>query len=444
MKKYLILLLILFGCQKTPIYKTDRNIPVTFQMTNVGTTANDHTGDPIRTFAQKQNTNWNTADALFGTIYSETETKDVINDSLNARVAAAYNATTYFNTKSDTNTYKKPMTYNGVVNYVAAHGGSGSGGYEWTSWIVGLTSGAPANTDTSFTISSFAGDRIELYRGTTTDLHNQWLNEAATNVRTGYRYNSSGTIVVRPAWSTGDRAYLRSVPSASATKITLSGGGSTLQTGLRAFYQLNEGVGVTSVADVLATYNGTTNALCGATGKFGYAESFTKASSQYISAGTTLGDVGTNDFSLSCWIYVPTLQSAYCGIMGNFGSGPYFYLMLNDANYLEAVINFGSGNILINSNSAISATTWYNVIITYDRSGNGTMYLNGSAQTDVEDISAGVAVDITNANNFNIGQIGSQYSTWYWSGLIDAPGIWTKILSAPEMTTLQTYTHPFE
>lgn len=32
--------------------------------------------------------------------------------------------------QADSNSYGGAMTYNGVVNYVAANGGSGSGGYE--------------------------------------------------------------------------------------------------------------------------------------------------------------------------------------------------------------------------------------------------------------------------------------------------------------------------
>lgn len=331
------------------------------------------------------------------------------------------------------------MTYNGVVNYVAAHGGSGSGGYEWTEFIVGTTTGAPANADTAFTISDMAGDVIELYRGTTADLHRQWLNETATNGITGYRYNSSGQIVVRPAWSTGDRAYIKAVASSAVTKDILSGGASSLLTGLRAGWKMDETSG-TQVNDVLSTYTGSTTATVNQTGKFGKAHSFN--GSQMSTFGTDVGDLGTNDFSYSVWIYVPTLQSAYNGFIEMASGLVSFYAMVDQDNYIRAIITFDDTNYInIVSNAAITAGAWTNIVVTYDRSGNGTLYINGTAQTDVEDISAHSAVDIQSNINFRIGRGGN--STWYFNGSIDDVYLWTKVLTQDEINALQLATHPW-
>jgi hypothetical protein len=222
------------------------------------------------------------------------------------------------------------------------------------------------------------------------------------------------------------------------------GGGSTLLTGLRAYYALNETSG-TAVADALGVYNATTNAAVGQSGKFGYAETFTKASSQYINAGTSVADVGTNDFMISCWIYIPTLQSAYCGIWGNYSdlNYPYFYLNIDDDNYLGALINFDGTDYKIGSNAALSATTMYNVIVTFDRGGLMSMIIDGVTQTDTEDISAKSAISMSGSNVFTIGQVGLAYSNWFWSGMIDDWGIWEKVGSAPEVTDLQTKYYPF-
>jgi hypothetical protein len=342
--------------------------------------------------------------------------------------------------QADSNSYGGAMTYNGVVNYVAANGGTGGGGgYKWTEFIVGTTTGAPANADTAFTIAGMAGDVMELWRGTTADLHKQWLNETATNGVTGYRYNSSGTMVVRPGWTTGDRAYIKAVPTSGVSKITLSGGASSLITGLRAGWKMDETSG-TQVNDVLSTYTGTTNATVNQTGKFGRAHSFN--GSQMATFGTDVGDLGTSDFSYSCWIYVPTLQSAYNGFIEMQSSVVTFYAMVDVANYIRAAITFDHTNYIhIVSNAAISAATWTHIAVTYDRSGNGTLFINGVAQTDVEDISSGVAVDVQSNRDFRIGRGGN--STWYFNGSIDDVYLWTKVLTQDEIDELQLGTYPW-
>lgn len=420
MKKslFLLFIILLIACNKRIIPVKDRDLGVAWHPVAVGTVANDGTGDPLRTAMQQLNLTIAAAADSLAERWDTTATKTVIADSLDALRDSAIVAADYFFAQADSNDFGGAMTYNGVVNYVATNGG-GSGGYEWVNFIVGTTTGSPANADTSFTIAQMAGDRIELYRGTTTDLHNQWLNETATNGITGYRYNSSGTIVVRPAWATGDRAYIRAVPSTSATKDTLAGGSSGLLASLRAVWQLNETAG-TSVSDALGTYNGTTNATVNATGKSGKAESFVSASSQYASFGATVGDMGTDDFSVNFWIYVGTLQSANRGIMGSYIEGsPFFHIRMNSTNNITASINFTGSNIETTSNSALTQAAWVMVTVTWDRSGNQKMYLNGTAQTDVDDISAGVAVALDNAGTFTLGNIGGPTASWYFDGSLD-------------------------
>ena len=441
MKKLLFLLVIItaFGCQKQMVPVKSRAVSLSLTDVNIGTTANDGTGDALRTAFQKVNSNNTLIENAFATVSTTTEMRDEIGDTIQALKENALALSDYAFLQADSNSYGGAMTYNGVVNYVAANGGSGSGGYEWTEFIVGTTTGAPANADTAFTISDMAGDVIELYRGTTADLHRQWLNETATNGITGYRYNSSGQIVVRPAWSTGDRAYIKAVTSSAVTKDILSGGANSLLTGLRAGWKMDETSG-TQVNDVLSTYTGTTNATVNQTGKFGKAHSYN--GSQLATFGTDVGDLGTNDFSYSVWIYVPTLQSAYNGFIEMQSGVVSFYAMLDEDNKVRATITFDDTNyITMTSNSAISASTWTNVIVTYDRSGNGTLYIAGTAQTDVEDVSSGVAVDVQCNLNFRIGRGGT--STWYFNGNIDDVYLWTKVLTQDEIDDLQLGTHPW-
>ena len=440
MKKLLFLFVIFsaFSCQKDIVPIKSRSASVSLTDVNIGTTANDGTGDPLRTAFQKVNANNALIEAAFATVPTVTEMRDAIADTNQYNKEQAIPISTLAFMQADSNSYGGAMTYNGVVNYVAANGGTG-GGYEWTQFIVGTTTGAPANADTAFTISQMAGDVIELYRGTTADLHKQWLNETATNGKTGYRYNSSGTIVVRPAWATNDRAYIKAVPTSGVSKITLSGGASTLITGLRAGWKMDETSG-TQVNDVLSTYTGSTTATVNQTGKFGRSHSFN--GSQMATFGTDIGDLGTNDFSYACWIYVPTLQNAYNGFIEMASRLVSFYAMVDEDNYIRAIITFDDTNYInIVSNAAISAATWTHIAVTYDRSGNGTLYINGVAQNDVEDISAHVAVDVQSNINFRIGRGGT--STWYFNGSIDDVYLWTKVLTQDEIDELQLGTYPW-
>lgn len=440
MKKLLFLLVIFSACQKDIVPVKSRSVSLSLQDVNIGATANDGTGTPIRTWAGYFNSNNTLIENAFATVPTVTEMRNAIADTNQYNKEQAVPISTLAFMQADSNSYGGAMTYNGVVNYVAANGGTGGGGgYKWTEFIVGTTTGSPANADTSFTISQMSGDVIELYRGTTADLHKQYLNETATNGKTGYRYNSSGTIVVRPAWATSDRAYIKSVPTSGVSKITLPGGASTLLTGLRAGWKMDETSG-TQVNDVLSTYTGSTNATVNQTGKFGRSHSFN--GSQVATFGTDVGDLGTSDFSYSCWIYVPTLQSAYNGFIEMQSSVVSFYAMVDVDNYIRAVITFDHTNYIhIVSNAAISAASWTHIAVNYDRSGNGTLFINGVAQNDVEDISAHVAVDVQSNINFRVGRGGN--STWYFNGSIDDVYLWTKVLSQAEIDALQLATHPW-
>lgn len=449
MKKYifLIIIILLAGCAKKPIYQTipikDRSATLSLTNINVGTTPNDGTGQTIRSAFQTINTNNDLTEAAIATVPTIEEVRQTTNDSINDLKEKAIPSSSILFLREDANTPGEAITYEGMVNYVAANGGTGGGGYEYTSFIVGTTTGAPANADTAFTIAEMAGDVIEVYRGdkTSEDLPLQALNETATNGYPGYRYNSSGTIVVRPAWATDDRAYIKAVPSSGVTKITLTGGASSLLTGLRAGWKFDELSG-TQVNDVLTTYTGTTNATVNQTGKFGRSHSYASASTQMATFGADIGDLGTSDFSYSAWIYVPTLQSAYNGFIEMQSSLVSFYAMVGADNEIRAVITFDDATYInIVSNAAITAGAWTHIAVTYDRSGNGTLYINGVAQTDVEDISAHVAVDVQSNINFRIGRGGS--STWYFNGSIDDVYLWTKVLSQGEIDALQLGTYPW-
>jgi hypothetical protein len=438
MKKILFLILgfSMFACAKQPIYETvkDRSASLSLTDVNVGTSPNDGTGQTIRSAFQTGNANNTLIENAFATVPTDAEMRDAIADSLQNLKEEAEDGDLIYFERATADAPGEAVTYEGMVNYVAANGGTGSGGYEWTEFIVGTTTGAPEDGDATFTISDFAGDVIRLDIGQRTR-DSLFINEGDTNTYYGYRYNSSGKITVRPALRDGERVYIEAVPTSSVTKVTLSGGASTLLTGLKAYWDMDEVTG-TAVNEYLDTYDGVTNATVGVTGKFGLAETFVRANSDVATFGDAVGDVGTSDFSIACWVYIDNVTTEVeQGIMGNWGGGPHYYL---EYNFGKAIFyfSFGGGDKEVSSNSELAADTWIHLTVTVDRSGNATMYVNGSAQTDVESVAADVAVAGDNNNIFNVGNLGNSNINMYANFTVDEAGLWLKVLTTDEIAEL--------
>ena len=230
MKKLLFLLVIITACQRDIVPVKSRSASVNLTDVNIGAYANDPAADPLRTAFQKVNANNALIEAAFATMSTTTEVRGIVNDSIDGLRTNALSLSSLAFTRADSNDYGEAVTRNWVETYVAANGGtggSGGSGKYMLQFIVGSTSGAPANGDTTMTVSALANMHIDLFRGTTADLHRQDLNRTATNGKTGYRFNSSGTIVVRPAWATGDRAIIEAVPVAGVSWITLGSTGAS-------------------------------------------------------------------------------------------------------------------------------------------------------------------------------------------------------------------------
>lgn len=182
------------------------SVKAQFQVVGVGASANDATGDPLRTFGQKMNTNWS-----------------MMQDTLDA----AQDADLFYWQKIDTlYTHKQLITYDQLMNFTG--GSSGGSGKYMLQFVVGTTTGAPDNGDTTMTVSALANMHIDLYRGTTADMHRQYLHRTTfLESNTGYWFNSSGTITVNPAFATGDRVIIDAVPVAGVSWITLGSTGAS-------------------------------------------------------------------------------------------------------------------------------------------------------------------------------------------------------------------------
>lgn len=386
MKKIVFLVLIfLIGCQKTPIYKVDRNAGTTISTINVGTTANDGTGDPLRTAFQKVNQNFSNVNTALGNIYTAPETRTLTNDSLNALRAAALTADDVYWQKTDTGyTYKQVISYNQLMDYTGA--GSGVSIYKITA-IVGTTTGtgSPTAGDSTIIHATLAGKEPVLWRGTTADLHRQYYNQTATNGKTGYRFSES-TITVRPPWATGDRVLVEAINPANVTWLTFTGGTSALLTNLVAYWKADESAG-TSFADAMGNQNGTTvgSVLVGQPGKLGYAQSFSGGTeAAMVPFNANIVPNGAFTFGIRIKLDVlPSVATRDYTIFGMpRGSVPYnphhIQIRQSDNKIVFTTSNTVPTEYTVVSSSALVVGTWYDIVCVNPGNGfNLIMYVNG-------------------------------------------------------------------
>jgi len=439
------------------------------QTIGVGTAPNDGTGDPLRTAFIKVNNNFsyhaglialkaNLASPTFiGTVILPSTTTiagntvpGIVGDTITARIAAARPLGDLSPQWADTtNAPGGIFTYNQAQNLLGG-GGGGAATIFKLQFRTDTTAGAPGTGDSILVHTNFIGKHIEVYRGlaghaTESGAEKQLQNTTGVpNVADGFRFNSTtGQIIFRPVFVTNELVVIESTNTIVWTNLSIEGEESGLLTNLRAYWALDEVSGTLVNDSHTGGFNGTTNATVGVAGKIGLAESFLGTSSQRIDFGTTVGNVGTSDFTIACWIYQPTLQGAWTGIFGNWGDYPYFILQTDDTDKLSCLINFTGTTYAIYTNGALSATTWYHIAMVADRDGNLTLYLNGVAQTDVLDISASSAVSITNNNTFSVGSIGNSQPNSYFTGTIDEIYFRLSTTTAEELIVLMPLTYPF-
>ena len=340
---------------------------------------------------------------------------------------------------SDTATYIATKDYTeNLINDIEFTGSNNK--YELLG-IVGITSDFPVDGDSILVNSYFANlDNVDVYRnGILQHFLPEFSNNIASLSDTYVFDNSSGAIIVKPDFTLNEKVRIKGDVNANTTFILPTGVPTPPVSNVIAGWKLDETSG-TTVIDVLSTNNGTTTATINQNGKFGRAHSFN--GSQTSTFGTNVGDLGTSDFGYSCWIYVPVLQSAYNGFLEMSSNVVSFYAMVDGDNYIRTVITFDDVNYIhITSNSSIAPGTWINIILNYDRDGVGTLYVNGVAQIDTEDISTYSTVNIQNTLGFKLGVGGT--SSWFYNGLMDDVYIYNSTLSQSQINAIQIGSYPW-
>jgi len=433
MKKILIILFIplLWACQEKIVPVKERYTPV-----NVGTTANDGTGDNLRAAFIKVNAGFaEIADSL-GNIYTEAQTRALIGDT--ATVLRVYTGTEI----NDNNQALLDSAID-IEDYLEDFAGTGgSTSWDIQQFTVGVTTGAPSASDTTYTQTAFQGKNIGLYR----DGLRQTRNFTATNTQEGFRFNSTtGVITVLPAWEANEQIILAIDEPINYTFIPIEGQESTLQTDLLGLWKFDE-ISGTAISDALGVNNGTTTATVNQVGIDGKAIKFDGLGDYArVPYSASLSVTGLDNFSVSAWFYLDSISIA--------NGQNLVCLKTNDANYWSVLLRIDANNAIIfyaknssattydanTANSAVTTGQWYNVIATLN---DGTMkiYLDGVDATTAADTFSGTMFPF---NDYVYFGAGSSSSVSYIRGYIDEPALWDKTLSGDEITEIQSSYYPY-
>ena len=222
----------------------------------------------------------------------------------------------------------------------------------------------------------------------------------------------------------------------------LFGVASTLNTSLYAVYKAES-----NANDSLATYNGTAQGgLTYSAGKSGNAFTFNGTSS-LVNFGYNTFSALNADFSINLWVNLGSLDTRqmflsnyiYTGNPIDYNGFRFMYgsvLTPGTNGGVRMDISDGSNNVTLLSNNYLLVNTWYMITVTRKANTATKIYINGTLS--VQNTSA-----INPLLNPGYPAIGAaRYATssyeWYMSNgsKIDELGIWTKELTATEVTEL--------
>jgi len=223
--------------------------------------------------------------------------------------------------------------------------------------------------------------------------------------------------------------------------------GNTLLNGLVAYWKLEESSGTrvdaTGRGNDLAPQATPGNT----TGRVGNAVQLTSASSQFLNSASTADlTMGDFDFTFAFWVWGDTVTPQKYAMSKWTSSGVEEYSVLIDtgnrfkfyiANFAKVVSadNFGAPSI----------STWYFVVCQHDAANDlikisvndGTMNTAATAGAFPAVGVEGFAIGSAKSSAFNVG----------WNGRIDEFGIWKRLLTAAEITSMYNggsgITYPF-
>jgi hypothetical protein len=156
------------------------------------------------------------------------------------------------------------------------------------------------------------------------------------------------------------------------------------------------------------------------------------ANNEYINVGAI--SLTTNDVSVSAWVYVTDFVENG-GIICNRESGgtEKGIILRTDSTgpKFQALLDYGGGSFEVNSDNA-NTNEWYHVCVTWDRSNNASIYVNGVLH-NTTDISAQSSVNITHST---VAKIGQHQGVVEFRGYICNAGYWDRVLTQAEIKSI--------
>ena len=438
MKKIIVLTvlaLLVASCNKNASPYKLRYVPV-----NIGSNPDDGQGDNLRTAFSKINAGFiEIADSL-DNIYTKAQTRKVVGDSISGIRDSALAAQVYYFERSDTIGGTGQLITISDLNTAIDQIGAGSASTRKSrslEFIVGATDGAPVNGDSTIYHSAFANRHVYVFRGTTGDLYRQNYNATARNEITGYRM-SNDTVIVRPAFLTGDRVVIETVDSIEF----LTFGTNRLLNGLMAYWKLDDSG--STAKDSHSNNDGTISAgvTTGEAGVLANAFSFNGTSSN-VFLGTVCRP--TNAISISFWFNIANITSG--GDQWFIGNGVYsthwcgYWVSISINGRINFRLGTNTATLLDKSyGSGLDDGSWHHIVCTWDGT-NAYIYVD-----NVKSTATAYSTDIVYVTACRLRMGSNAYADGtFYAGLLDEVCIYNRSLSDAEVDDLFNKTpYPFE
>jgi hypothetical protein len=219
---------------------------------------------------------------------------------------------------------------------------------------------------------------------------------------------------------------------AQLTTVPSAGGPTNVVNGLVGWWKFDEGSGTTandsSDSGFTGTINGGASYVSGRVGTYALA---LDGSSAYVSFGTHAG-LQNQVFTYIAWVFVNNVNNpnAIYGAGSTLGEP---CLRINNGTMTltgEYIFDVGM------SVGTVANSTWTQVSVTYDVSGNYAFYTNGIAAGSGNNLQTFIFV-----GNAQTGRINDTASpTWFFGGSIDDVRVYNRALSSDEVLNIYNFT----
>ena len=215
-----------------------------------------------------------------------------------------------------------------------------------------------------------------------------------------------------------------------------------IETNLFSYYKFDG-----DVADSIGAYNGTASGsgtVSFPASMTGFGQCMDLAPNAYSNIGS-VSQWGSGSFSISCWINIDVAPSGdyYTVFAADNASSIGFALFTHPGTSGRLRFEIGTNGAdwrNVYSTNALSASTWYHVVVVVDRSTNSAqMYIDGTLQSNASDTgtaAGSLSVVGTVPTKANYWGASDNTALTYWDGKIDDGALWNRALTSAEVTSI--------